>query len=197
MATICPGLAFYQRSWHILPAMEIPQNIYLVGPMGAGKSTIGRHLAEMTGKQFRDADQEIEKHTGASIPLIFEIEGEEGFRKRECAILAELTSETNVVLATGGGAVLADENRHLLSENGFIVYLHASIDILYERTRRDHSRPLLNEGDRRQKLEEIMAIRDPLYRDMAGLVVETDKRPAKTVAKNIVEKIKTTSNADA
>lgn len=177
--------------------MDIPQNIYLVGPMGAGKSTIGRHLAEMTGKQFRDADQEIENHTGASIPLIFEIEGEEGFRKREYAMLAELTSETSVVLATGGGAVLTDENRRLLSNNGFVVYLHASIDILYERTRRDHNRPLLIEGDRRQKLEEIMATRDPLYRDVAELVIETDKRPAKTVAKNIVEKIQVATNANA
>ncbi len=177
--------------------MEIPQNIYLVGPMGAGKSTIGRQLAELTGKQFRDADHEIENRTGASIPLIFEIEGEEGFRKRENTMLAELTGETDMVLATGGGAVLAEENRRMLSNNGFVVYLHADIEILYERTRRDRNRPLLNEGDRRQKLEEIMATRDPLYRDVADLVIETDKRPAKMVAKNIVEKIQTATNANA
>ena len=177
--------------------MEIPQNIYLVGPMGAGKSTIGRHLAELTGKQFLDADHEIENHTGASIPLIFEIEGEEGFRKREQAMLTELTGEVSTVLATGGGAVLADENRRLLSDNGFVVYLHANIDILHERTRRDRNRPLLNEGDRRQKLEAIMATRDPLYRQVADLVIETDSRPAKTVANNIIEKIQTATNADA
>jgi shikimate kinase len=165
--------------------------------MGAGKSTIGRQLADLTGKQFRDADQEIENRTGASIPLIFEIEGEEGFRKRENIMLAELTGETGMVLATGGGAVLAEENRRLLSRNGFVVYLHADIEILYERTRRDRNRPLLNEGDRRQKLEEIMATRDPLYRDVADLVIETDKRPAKMVAKNIVEKIQTDTNANA
>jgi len=176
--------------------MEIPQNIYLVGPMGAGKSTIGRHLAEVTGKQFRDADHEIEKRTGASIPLIFEIEGEEGFRNREHAMLVELTSETNVVLATGGGAVLSNENRRLLSDSGLVVYLHASVDILYERTRRDRNRPLLNEGDRRQKLEEIMAARDPLYREVADLLIETDKRPAKTVAKNIIDKIQSVTDAD-
>ncbi|MFV1997485.1 MAG: shikimate kinase AroK [Acidiferrobacterales bacterium] len=177
--------------------MEIPLNIYLVGPMGAGKSTIGRQLAGMTGKQFRDSDHEIENRTGASIPLIFEIEGEEGFRKRENTMLAELTGESDIVLATGGGAVLAKENRQILNRNGFVVYLHADTEILYERTRRDRNRPLLNEGDRRQKLEEIMAIRDPLYRDVSHLVIETDKRPAKVVAKNIVEKIQAASNENA
>lgn len=177
--------------------MEIPKNIFLVGPMGAGKSTIGRQLADLTGKRFRDADHEIENRTGASIPLIFEIEGEEGFRKRENTMLAELTGETDMVLATGGGAVLAEENRLMLSGNGFVVYLHADIEILYERTRRDRNRPLLNEGDRRQKLEKIMSTRDPLYRDVADLVVETDKRPAKMVAKNIVEKIQTATNENA
>lgn len=177
--------------------MEIPKNIFLVGPMGAGKSTIGRQLADLTGKQFRDADHEIEDRTGASIPLIFEIEGEEGFRKRENTMLAELTGETDMVLATGGGVVLAEENRRMLSSNGFVVYLYANIEILHERTRRDRNRPLLNEGDRRQKLEQIMATRDPLYRDVANLVIETDKRPAKMVAKNIIEKIQLATDADA
>ncbi|MEE8388500.1 MAG: shikimate kinase AroK [Acidiferrobacterales bacterium] len=193
---ICPGLAFSRRSWHIMPAMNIPQNIYLVGPMGAGKSTIGRHLADMTDKQFRDADQEIENRTGASIPLIFEIEGEEGFRRRESAMLAELAGEPGLVLATGGGVVLTADNRHLLSDNGFVVYLHADIEILYERTRHDRNRPLLNEGDRRLKLAEIMAVRDPLYREVADLVIETDKRPAKTVARKIFESIQARSDAN-
>jgi len=177
--------------------MEIPRNIYLVGPMGAGKSTVGRQIADMSGKQFRDSDHEIEIQTGASIPLIFEIEGEEGFRKRESTMLAKLTGEVDIVLATGGGAVLAVENRRILSSNGFVVYLHADTDILYERTRRDRNRPLLNDGDRRQKLVEIMAIRDPLYRDVSDLVIETDKRPAKVVAKNILEKIQAANNANA
>jgi shikimate kinase len=181
----------------MLPAMDIPHNIYLVGPMGAGKSTIGRHLAELSGKKFRDADQEIENRTGASIPLIFEIEGEAGFRTREAAMLEELTSTRDTVLATGGGAVLSEDNRRILSENGFVVYLHANIDILHERTRRDRNRPLLNDGDRRQKLEEIMTVRDPLYREVADLVIETDKRPAKTVAKNIIETIQATTDANA
>lgn len=179
-----------------MPAMDFPRNIYLVGPMGAGKSTIGRHLADMTDKQFRDADHEIENRTGASIPLIFEIEGEEGFRRRESAMLAELAGEPDLVLATGGGVVLAEDNRHVLSDNGFVVYLHADIEILYERTRHDRNRPLLNEGDRRQKLEQIMATRDPLYREVADLVIETDKRPAKAVARKIFESIQARSDAN-
>ncbi len=158
--------------------------------MGAGKSTIGRYLADLLGKQFKDTDHEIENRTGASIPLIFEIEGEDGFRKRESAMLKDLSTEDNLVLATGGGIVLAEENRQILSEQGFVVYLYAKVDVLYQRTRRDRNRPLLNEGDRRQKLEEIMETRDPLYREVADLVIETDKRPARTVAKEVIEKIK-------
>jgi shikimate kinase len=172
--------------------MQIPKNIYLVGPMGAGKSTIGRHLAELLGKEFKDTDHEIENRTGASIPLVFEIEGEAGFRKRESAILKELGSEDNLVLATGGGIVLAEENRQVLREQGFVVYLFAQVDVLYQRTRRDRNRPLLNEGDRRMKLEEIMRTRDPLYREVADLVIETDKRPARSVAKEIIEKLQST-----
>jgi shikimate kinase len=175
-----------------MPAMEIPKNIYLVGPMGAGKSTIGRHLAELLDKEFKDTDHEIENRTGASIPLVFEIEGEAGFRKRESAMLKELGSEDNLVLATGGGIVLAEENRQVLREQGFVVYLFAQVDVLYQRTRRDRNRPLLNEGDRRMKLEEIMRTRDPLYREVADLVIETDKRPARSVAKEIIEKLQST-----
>lgn len=177
--------------------MEIPNNIYLVGPMGAGKSTIGRHLAELLGKEFKDTDHEIENRTGASIPLIFEIEGETGFRKRESAMLTELGSEDNLVLATGGGIVLAEENRRVLRQQGFVVYLFAKVDVLYQRTRRDRNRPLLNEGDRRKKLEEIMLTRDPLYREVADLVIETDKRPARTVAKEIIEKMQSTDYENA
>jgi shikimate kinase len=170
--------------------MEIPTNIFLVGPMGAGKSTIGRYLAEILDKQFKDSDHEIEKRTGASIPLIFEIEGESGFRGRESTMLRELSQEKDIVLATGGGAVLAEENREVLKQNGFVVYLFAKIDVLYQRTRRDRNRPLLNNGDRRKKLEEIMLTRDPFYREVADLVIETDRRPARAVAKEVVDKIK-------
>jgi shikimate kinase len=177
--------------------MDIPKNIFLVGPMGAGKSTIGRHLAEILGKQFKDSDHEIENRTGASIPLIFEIEGEEGFRERETAMLRELSGEQDIVLATGGGIVLAEENREILRRNGFVVYLFATIDVLFQRTRRDRNRPLLNKGDRRKKLEEIMLARDPLYRDVADLVIETDRRPARTVAKEVADKIKLFANEDS
>jgi shikimate kinase len=177
--------------------MDIPQNIFLVGPMGAGKSTIGRFLAELLGKQFKDSDHEIEKRTGASIPLIFEIEGEAGFRAREATMLQQLSAEKGAVIATGGGIVLSDANRKILKDNGLVVYLHASIDILYQRTRRDRNRPLLNDGDRRAKLEEIMRTRDPLYRDVATLIVETDKRPARSVAKEIADKIESLNHENA
>ncbi|MCG6976517.1 MAG: shikimate kinase AroK [Acidiferrobacterales bacterium] len=177
--------------------MDIPQNIFLVGPMGAGKSTIGRYLAELLDKQFKDSDHEIEKRTGASIPLIFEIEGESGFRTRESAMLQELASDKGAVIATGGGIVLSDENREILKNKGLVVYLHASIDILYQRTRRDRNRPLLNDGDRRAKLEEIMQTRDPLYRDVATLIIETDKRPARSVAKEIADKIESLNHENA
>lgn len=177
--------------------MDIPQIIFLVGPMGAGKSTIGRYLAELLNKQFKDSDHEIEKRTGASIPLIFEIEGESGFRTRESTMLQELADEEGAVIATGGGIVLLEENREILKEKGLVVYLHASIDILYQRTRRDRNRPLLNDGDRRAKLEEIMLTRDPLYREVATLIIETDKRPARSVAKEIVDKIESLNHENA
>ena len=177
--------------------MDIPQNIFLVGPMGAGKSTIGRYLAQLLDKQFKDSDHEIEKRTGASIPLIFEIEGESGFRTRESTMLQELADEEGAVIATGGGIVLSEENREILKEKGLVVYLHASIDILYQRTRRDRNRPLLNDGDRRAKLEEIMLTRDPLYREVATLIIETDKRPARSVAKEIVDKIESLNHENA
>ncbi|KPK10715.1 MAG: shikimate kinase [Acidithiobacillales bacterium SG8_45] len=177
--------------------MDIPQNIFLVGPMGAGKSTIGRYLAELLDRQFKDSDHEIEKRTGASIPLIFEIEGESGFRTREAAMLLELADEEGAVIATGGGIVLSEENREILKEKGLVVYLHASIDILYQRTRRDRNRPLLNDGDRRTKLEDIMRTRDPLYREVATLIIETDKRPARSVAKEIVDKIESLNHENA
>ena len=177
--------------------MDIPQNIFLVGPMGAGKSTIGRFLAEQLDMQFRDSDHEFENRTGASIPLIFEIEGESGFRAREATMLRELVAEDGAVIATGGGIVLSDENRKILKTKGLVVYLHASIDILYQRTRRDRNRPLLNDTDRRAKLEEIMESRDPLYRDVADLVIETDKRPARSVAIEIVDKIESLNHENA
>ena len=129
--------------------------IILVGPMGAGKSTIGRQLSNALKKDFKDSDHEIVARTGASIPLIFEIEGEEGFRKREAAMIDELTQLDGIVLATGGGAVLRGENRRALKERGVVIYLYASIDQLFERTSRDRNRPLLQTENPRQKLKDL------------------------------------------
>ncbi len=172
-----------------LPGMAIPDNVFLIGPMGAGKSTIGRHLAELLGKQFFDSDHELEKRTGASIPLIFEIEGESGFRSRESAMLDELSSRHDVVLATGGGAVLDPVNRQRLRERGTVVYLQADVETLVQRTRRDRNRPLLQNVDRRHKLTELMDLRDPIYRETAHIIVHTDQRPPKSVARDILNEL--------
>ncbi|MGW8247415.1 MAG: shikimate kinase AroK [Acidiferrobacterales bacterium] len=169
--------------------MKIPENIFLIGPMGVGKSTIGRQLANLLGKDFMDTDHEIEKRTGVDIPTIFDIEGEEGFRKREAAIVDEMTSGSNLVLATGGGVILREDNRRAL-RRGFVVYLSASLGTLVERTRRDKSRPLLQNTDKQKKIEELMAERDPIYREESDLIVETDGRSAKAVAKEIVDQLK-------
>lgn len=173
-----------------MPDKAAPRtNLYLIGPMGAGKSTIGRCLAELLHREFLDADQEIEARTGATIPLIFEIEGETGFRRREAAMIDELTRRDNIVLATGGGAVLLEQNRRILKERGRAVYLHAPLDTLVERTARDRNRPLLQQGDRRRTLENLMTIREPLYREVADLVIEASQRPPMTVAREIVKKL--------
>lgn len=168
--------------------MNRAARIFLIGPMGAGKSTIGRHLAELLGVAFQDSDSEIVQRTGADIPLIFEIEGESGFRRRETAVLEELTAQDNVVLATGGGAVLAEQNRSFL-RRGVVVYLQASIDTLLARTQRDRSRPLLQDGDRRAKLEQILREREALYRDTADIIVATDQRSPQAVAQEIAAKL--------
>ena len=169
--------------------MKTPNNIYLIGPMGAGKSTVGRQLAKSLGKDFVDCDREIESRTGVTIALIFEVEGEEGFRKRERAMLELLTERDGVVLATGGGAVLDEDNRSRLRSRGFAVYLNAPIDLLAQRTAKDRSRPLLNTDDPKSRIEELMAERDPLYRQVADLIIKTDRRTAKHVAKEIVRRI--------
>lgn len=157
--------------------------------MGAGKSTIGRQLATVLKRDFRDSDHEIIARTGASIPLIFEIEGEEGFRKREAAMIDELTRLGGIVLATGGGAVLREENRQRLKERGVVIYLYASLDQLYERTARDRNRPLLQTEDPRGKLEQLLTERDPLYREVADMVVHTDDRSIKSVVKEILVRL--------
>lgn len=164
-----------------------PGNIFLVGMMGAGKSTVGRALARRLGRDFLDCDREIVERTGVPIATIFEIEGEEGFRRRESAVLAELAARRNAVVATGGGAVLAEENRRLMREHGTVVYLHASLDHLHERTRRDAARPLLSRGDRRATLAALLEAREPLYREAAHIVVESGSPSAGSLAGRIAE----------
>ncbi|MBI2383756.1 MAG: shikimate kinase AroK [Gammaproteobacteria bacterium] len=163
------------------------QNIFLVGPMGAGKTTIGKRLAELLGMEFADSDHEIEVRTGVDIAYIFEKEGEAGFRKREQQAIADLTARGGLVLATGGGAVLLQENREHLAARGFVVYLHASIEQQLHRTGRTDNRPLLQVPNRREVLEQLIAQRDPLYREVADLVLETDGRNAKQLARAIVQ----------
>lgn len=159
--------------------------VFLVGPMGAGKSTIGRLLATELGFNFRDSDRVIEERTGADIPWIFDMEGEEGFRERESAVLQELSNEKNAVIATGGGIILREQNRKLMSSAGVVCYLTASIDQLVERTARDKKRPLLQVENPRQKIIDLLALRDPLYQEAADFVVNTDRRSPKTVAQEI------------
>lgn len=167
-------------------------NIFLVGLMGAGKSTIGRQLARELGKQFRDSDSEIEKRTGVSIDVIFDIEGEQGFRRRETGLLRELVDERGIVLATGGGAVLASENRQLLRDNGMIIYLKASAEHLAGRVRLDRRRPLLQSGDKLAKIRELMTQREPVYQQLADMVVETNNRSVPRVVREISKMIKET-----
>ena len=161
-------------------------NLFLIGPMGAGKTTIGRQLARHLGRKFYDSDKVIEERTGASIPLIFELEQEQGFRKREKAIIDELTQYDNIVLATGGGAVLDPDNRDRLASRGHVIYLHAPIEYLLQRTSRDNSRPLLQTEDPKRKLQELMEIRDPLYREIAHTIIETNSCPVKQVVAKIL-----------
>ena len=151
--------------------MNPAPNLFFVGPMGAGKSTIGRRTAELLGLAFFDLDHEIEEHCGATIPIIFDIEGETGFRRREAAALADLAARAGIALATGGGAVLADDNRRCLRERGFVVYLETTIDEQLARLARDRKRPLLAAPDRRERLGQLAAVRTPLYREIADLTV--------------------------
>ncbi len=168
----------------------MPGNIFFVGPMGAGKTTIGRQLARSLGRPFYDSDKEIEARTGADIPLIFELEGEAGFRSREKAMIDELTRRPGVVLATGGGAVLDPDNRRHLAGRGFVIYLSAPLEQLFQRTARDSRRPLLQTDNPRQKLREILAVRDPLYREVADLVLVTDNKPVRNVTNQLLKKIR-------
>ena len=169
-----------------MPALH---RVFLVGPMGAGKTTIGKYLAQQLKLQFADTDSEIERRTGADIPWIFEIEGEEGFRSREQQVVEEMTDWNDYVLATGGGVVMRAENRRALASRGFVIYLHATIDEQVRRTQKDKRRPLLQKGDPEQTLRDLMAIRDPLYREIADHVINTDGCSPKTVAQRLVKEL--------
>jgi shikimate kinase len=156
--------------------MNPASNLFFVGPMGAGKSTLGKRVAEALGLPFFDLDHEIQEQCGADIALIFDIEGECGFRRRESATLAEFAAREGIVLATGGGAILAEENRGVLRERGFVVFLETTVDEQLERLARDRKRPLLAAPDRRERLLQLAAARDPLYRQIADLSVPAGHR---------------------
>jgi len=169
--------------------MKPTDNIFLVGPMGAGKTTIGKVLSDQLKLEFVDSDREIEAATGADIPWIFDVEGEAGFRQRESKMIAELTTRQDIVLATGGGSVLAPANRDCLSSRGFVVYLRASLSQQLERTSRDKNRPLLQTPDPAARIAELMTIRDPLYREVADIVVDTNRRSPRMVGQEIIKRL--------
>ncbi|MFT7457434.1 MAG: shikimate kinase [Planctomycetota bacterium] len=165
------------------------QNIFLIGPMGSGKTTIGRQLAARLGKVFYDSDLEIEKTTGVDVALIFEIEGEEGFRRRETKIIKELAVIPDSVIATGGGVVLSEDNKICLKENGRIIYLKSSCQKLFDRTRRDSKRPLLNTEDRMATIMNLMETRNPLYEEIADITIATDEAPVREIINNICQQL--------
>jgi len=169
--------------------VDAARRIFLVGPMGSGKSTIGRLVARSLGLGFADSDQEIERRTGADIPWIFDVEGEAGFRDREQQVLDEMTRLDNTVLATGGGAILREANRQALAARGLVVYLHATLEEQLRRTRGDRNRPLLARGDPEQVLRELIAVRDPLYRSIADVVVDTDRSAPRFVARRLLAQL--------
>jgi shikimate kinase len=170
-------------------AMDVSGNLYLVGMMGAGKTTVGRVLARRLKRRFLDSDQEIEARCGVKIPVIFEIEGEAGFRIREAQVIDELCGQRGIVLATGGGAILPSSSRGRLSSTGTVVYLRARPEDLLERVRHDKNRPLLATDDPLGRLRELFAERDPLYREAAHIVVDTGTQSVQVLARGLLEKL--------
>lgn len=169
--------------------MKHPKNIFLIGPMGAGKSAVGRQLSRMLHLSFLDSDEEIESRTGVDIAFVFEKEGEEGFRKREARVIDDLSGMDGVVLATGGGAVTDAQSRSNLGARGYVVYLRTSVDQQLHRTSRGRERPLLESGEPREILDQLMAEREPMYLEIADLTVDTDGRKVNAVASEILEAI--------
>ena len=172
-------------------------NIILVGLMGCGKTSVGKVLARLLDKTFVDSDHEIERVTGVRIPVIFEIEGEAGFRAREHKMIAQLVKQDNLLLATGGGAILSRENRDLIKANGTVIYLRAPVKSLLKRTQRDRNRPLLRVPDPAAKLTELYELRDPLYREVAHLTFDTSNQSVRTLAGQIEAKLKSASDEGA
>jgi shikimate kinase len=165
--------------------MKRPENIFLIGPMGSGKTTVGRALARRLNKAFFESDQVIEERSGVRVSVIFEIEGEAGFRQREKKIIDHLTSKKDIVLATGGGSILDAENRGHLLHRGFVVYLKAPLEKLLERSTRDRNRPLLQTEDPRATLEALIRQREPIYRETADLIIDTSDRTVRQVVDEI------------
>lgn len=172
-----------------MPAMTPAGNFFFIGLMGSGKTTIGRALARKLNRQFIDSDHEIEKRTGVTIPTIFEIEGEHGFREREAEVIADLVTYRGLILATGGGAVLNADNRRLLKEKGTVVYLRAPVEELFARTSRDRNRPLLQTSDPLGRLRELYSQRDPLYRETAHLIIDTNRQSVQQLVSDIESRL--------
>ena len=164
-------------------------NLILMGMMGSGKTTMGRTLARHLGKVFVDSDEEIIKRTGVTVAHIFDVEGEAGFRLRETAAIRELVGRDNMVLATGGGAVLEEQNRAMLQQNGIVIYLKASVHDLWQRTRHDRNRPLLQTGNPHAKLTELFQQRDPLYRQVSDIVIQSGKQSAHALMLHLADEI--------
>ncbi len=169
--------------------MKMAGNLFLIGLMGAGKTTVGKILARRLHWPFYDSDHEIESRTGVKIPTIFEIEGEGGFRNREVEIIAELVDLPDIVLATGGGAVLRQENRDALKRHGTVIYLRANVDDLYERTRHDRNRPLLQTENPKARLQALFEQRDPIYRELADIVVDTSRQSVNSLVSQLERKL--------
>lgn len=169
--------------------MTLPKRVVLIGPMGAGKSTIGRLLARELGYRFVDTDRLIEERCGANIPWIFDVEGEAGFRQRESAMLSELTERDGIVLATGGGAVTQAENHLSLKQDALVIYLKTSVEQQVERTRRDRNRPLLQNDDPEAVLRHLFSVRDPLYTKLADIIMFTDKKSPRLVVRQLINRM--------